>query len=71
MPVNNPINIFLINSNIILHHVPFIKSLWISKISLASIALKLTEKKITIPFNPVFLILLIEKPFEVLFKHSA
>ena len=44
MPVNNPINIFLINPNIILYHVPFIKYLWISKILLVSIGLKSTEK---------------------------
>ena len=44
MPVNNPINIFLINPNIILYHVPFIKYLWISEISLVSIGLKSTEK---------------------------
>ena len=33
--------------------------------------IKINRKKITIPFNPVLLILLIVKPFEMLFKHSA
>ena len=37
--VSNTINIFLINSNIILYYVSFIKYLWISKISLVSIGL--------------------------------
>ena len=46
MSVNNPINIFLINSNIILYHVPFIKYLWTSEISLVSIGLGSTEKKL-------------------------
>ena len=41
---HDPINTFLINPNIILYHVHFIKYLWISKISLLSIGLKLTEK---------------------------
>ena len=45
-PVNNPINIFLINPKIISYHVLFIKYLWISKISLVSIGLKSTEKKV-------------------------
>ena len=39
-PVNNPINIFLINSNIISYHVLFIKYLLISKILLVSIGSK-------------------------------
>ena len=54
MPVNNPIDISLINVNMILYNVPFIKDSWISKISLVSIGLKSTEKNCTIPFNPVF-----------------
>ena len=54
MPVNNPIKIFLINLNIILYHVPFIKCLWISKILLVSLGLKSKEQKFTIPFKPVF-----------------
>ena len=54
MLINNPRNIFLINLNIILYHVLFIKYLWISKISLVSIGLKLKEKIFTTPFNPVF-----------------
>ena len=69
MLLNNPINIFLINQNIILYHVLFIKYLWISKISL-SIGLKSTEKNFTTPFNPVFFILLIVKSFETSPKHS-
>ena len=36
-PVHNPINIFLIKTNIILYHVPFIKYLWISKMLLGLI----------------------------------
>ena len=52
--VNNTVNLFLINSNIILYHIPFIKYLWISKTSLVSVGLKSTEKSFTIPFNPVF-----------------
>ena len=64
-------NIFLINPNIILYHVLFIKYLWISKISLLLIELKAAEKKIKTPFNPVFFILLIVKSFETLPKHSA
>ena len=51
MPVDNLIYIFLINSNIILYHVPFIKYLSVSKILLVSIGLKSTEKKLTTPFN--------------------
>ena len=70
MSVNNPINIFLINPNI-LYHVYFIKYLWISKISLVSIGLKSTEKKFPIPFNLVFVILLIVKSFKILPKCSA
>ena len=70
--VNNPINIFLINPNIIfLYHVLFIKYLWISKTSVVSIGLKLTEKNCTIPFDLFFFILLIVKSFEILPKHSA
>ena len=45
-PINNPINIFLINPNIILYHILFIKYLWISKISLVSIGLKSAEKNL-------------------------
>ena len=37
--LNNPINIFLINSNIVLYYNCFIKYLWISKISLVSAGL--------------------------------
>ena len=54
MPVNYSINIFVINSDIIFCHVPFIKYLWISKISIISIRLKSTEKNLPTPFNPVF-----------------
>ena len=52
--VNNPINIFLFNTDIILYHLLFIKYLWISKILSESIGLKLTEKNYTTRFNPVF-----------------
>ena len=51
MLINNPINIFLINPNIILCYLPFIKYLWISKILLVSTELKSTQKN-TVPFNP-------------------
>ena len=72
MPVNNPINIFLINPVIFSHYVLSIKYLSISKISLVWIWLKSTEKKkFTIPFNPLFFILSIAKFFEILPKHSA
>ena len=70
--VNNPINIFLFNTDIILYHVLFIKYLWISKILSESIGLKLTEKNYTTRFNPVFFFtLIILKSFETLHKHSA
>ena len=62
--LNNPINILLINPNIILDHVLFIKYLWISKILLS------TGLKFTTPVNPVFFILLIVRSFETLPKHS-
>ena len=72
MPVNNPIYVFLINPNFILYDVLFFKDLWISKISLVSIGLKLTEKNFTDPFNPAFFYkLLIVKSFEMLPKRSA
>ena len=38
--ISNRINIFIINADIILYYFPFIKYLWISKISLVSIGLK-------------------------------
>ena len=47
MLINNPINLFLINPNVILYHVPFNIYLSIYKISLASIGLKSKEKKFT------------------------
>ena len=47
--------------NIILYYVPLTKYLWIAKISLVSIGLKLTEKGFTLPFSPVIFILLIVK----------
>ena len=56
-PVNNPINILLINTNVILYHVAFIKYLWVSKIPLVSIGLKLTEKNFGTHFNPAFYII--------------
>ena len=69
--INNHINIFLINPNIILYYFPFIKYLCMSKISLVSIGLKSTEKTVILPFNPVFFILLIVNSFEILPKHSV
>ena len=54
MLIDNPINILLTSPKIILYHVLFIKYLWISKISLLPIGLKLTEKNFTTPFYPVF-----------------
>ena len=67
MPVNNPI----INPKIILYFVLFIKYLWISKILLASIGIKSTEKNITTPlFNCVFFHIINLKIFEKLPKHS-
>ena len=57
MSVNNPINILLISSNVVLFHVPFIKYLWISKKSLLSIGLKSTEKNFTILLILFFFIL--------------
>ena len=44
---------------------------WISKISLLSIGLKSSEKNFTLPFNPVFFILLTVKSFEILPKHGV
>ena len=70
-PVINPINIFLINPNIISYYVLFIKYLWISARLLVSIGLKSTQKIFTNTFNPVFLILLVVESFEILPKHSA
>ena len=70
-PVNNPISIFLLNPNIILYHVIFIKYLWVSKISLVSIGLKSTEKNFTAPFYPDLFIQLIIESFGKLPKHSA
>ena len=60
-PVNNPINIFL----------GIIKYLWISKISLWPIGLKLREINFTTLFNPVYFILWNVKSFQTLPKHSA
>ena len=47
MLINNPINIFLMNQNIVLYYFSFIKYLWISKIWLVTTGLKFckTEKK--------------------------
>ena len=50
-PVNNPIDIFLINPDIMSYHVLFIKYLWICKIPLVSVVLKSTEKKI---YNSIY-----------------
>ena len=71
MLINNPINVFLIKPNIILYHVLFIKHLWVTKTSLLSIGLKLTEKNFTTHFNPAFFILLIVKYFETFPKDSV
>ena len=68
--VNNLISNYLINPGIILHHVFFIKYLWISKTLLVSIASQSMEKTFTTPFNPIFFILLILKSFEILPKHN-
>ena len=68
--LNNPINMCLINPNIILYYVSLIKYLWISKISIVSITLKSTEKTLTTPFNPVFFVLLIGKSLEILPKNG-
>ena len=57
MSVNNPINILLISSNVVLFHVLFIKYLRISKKSLLSIGLKSTEKNFTILLILFFFIL--------------
>ena len=71
-PVNNPITSSLINPNIDLYCFFFSWNNYfcISKISLVSIGLKSTEKNFTLPFNPVFFILIV-KSFEILPKHSA
>ena len=61
MLVNNLINIFEVNSNIL--YVSIIKYLGISKIALQS-----AEKKIH--FNPFFFMESIVKYFEILSKHS-
>ena len=54
-PVNHPINVFLINPNIISYYVLSIKYLWISKISVVSIRLKPIEKNFATLSNLVFL----------------
>ena len=78
--VNNAINIFLINPNIMLYHAFFVEYLWIPKILLVSlrptelncIELKPTEKKFTFPFNPAFSFHIFHlNSFEILPKHSA
>ena len=71
MLINNPINSFLLNPNIVLYHVLFIKYLWISKILLASKGLKSTEKKLTTPFNLALFTLLIITSFKTLPNYSA
>ena len=52
--VNNAIDIFLINPNIVSFYVIFITYSCIAKISLISIGLKWTEKKFILPCKPVF-----------------
>ena len=69
IPFNNLKYVFLINSNIILYYVPFIKCLRIS-ISLALMGLKSTEKKYN-SLQSSFFILLIMECFKILPKHSA
>ena len=72
MVLNNTINIFLINPKIILYHVLFVKYLWISKISLVLIGLKLTERNFATPFNPVFFFILsIVRSFEKSFIEKS
>ena len=71
MLLDNPINIFLINPNIILYHLLFVKYLWISNISLLSIGLKSTEKNFTTPFNTAFFKSSIVTSFETLPKRNA
>ena len=68
---NTTVNIFLTNLKIVLFHVLFIKYLWIYNVSLVSIELKPKEKNSSTIFNPIFFILLVEKSFEILPKHSA
>ena len=68
-PVNNPINIFLINPNIVLHYVLFPKYLSISKISLVLKGLKSTEKNFTLPL--IINCKIIVKSFEILPRHSV
>ena len=53
MLVNNIVNLFSIIRNIILYYVPFMRYIWISKITLVSIGLKSTEKRFTLAFNPI------------------
>ena len=69
--VDNAINIFLVSRNIVLYYAFFIKSLCVSKISLLSVGLKSTEKKIKRPFNLTFFILSVAKYFEMLPKHGV
>ena len=66
--VKNPINIFLINPNIILYHVLFIKHLLSIRVS---IGLESTEKKFGISFYPVFYILSFVKYLEILHKQCV
>ena len=63
-------NNFLIIPKVILYHFLFIKHQWIFKISLVSVGLNSTEKKITIPLNHVLFSLTV-KSFEIVPKHSA
>ena len=63
-------NNFLIIPKVILYHFLLIKHQWIFKISLVSVGLNSTEKKITIPLNHVLFSFTV-KSFEIFPKHSA
>ena len=74
MPVNNPISIFLINPNIILHRFFFliIHDIFMNIYNFVSIKrIKIKIKNFTITFSSVFFILLIVKSFEILPEYSA
>ena len=67
--LNNPTNIFLINTNIIFHRVSFIKYRWISKIWYIN-SITINRKNFGTPFNSVLFMLSIVKSFEILPKHN-
>ena len=70
MLLNNPINIYFFNPNIVYNNF-LIKYSYISKILLLLIDLQSTEKKFTPLFDPVCFILSIVKSFETLPKHNG